>query len=226
MWAHRAIARGPRCARRLVLPSGRVITVGERARAWRMSQPAVLSGTMLMLTAAAAMEACAPACACRSGETAWQMWRTHRAARRMAVSLEQGALDNSWLDNAMQELSTAIGATRQLRDHCSSRQAASTACSYSRRSCYCRPHQLLNVTRTVGRTLDDAAAGVLFGDGEDNMLKLSNTVPYVLRSLSRVASELDRLSRRCPTGRARHGVGDGERPSHLVEESAGVPLKL
>ena len=118
---------------------------------------------------------CAQPCACTSSRTAAEAWKSHRAARRMAVSLEQGAVDSGSLEEAQQELSTAIALIRTFRDQCTN-SAASCAGSTAaiRRSCSCRPHRLLNLTQAVSRRLDDAAAGVLFGDGEENMLKLSS----------------------------------------------------
>ena len=165
---------------------------------------------------------CAGKCACMSSETAWQMWRTFRVARRMAVSLEQGALDSTSLEEAQTEFSQSIQATRRFRDSCGI--SGSAACTGSmRKSCGCRPHRLLNVTRTVSRRLDDAAAGVLFGDGEENMLKLSQASSYVLHSLTRVASELDRLGRPCPSSRPQHGPGRGGQ-SRTVEEEESVTV--
>ena len=57
---------------------------------------------------------------------------------------------------------------------------------------------MLNLTQGVSQRLDDAAAGVLFGDSEENMLKLSGASSNVLHSLSRVATELERLGKPCP----------------------------
>ena len=151
---------------------------------------------------------CSQACACQSVDAAWQLWRSHRAARRMAVGLEQGAVDSTSLEEAQNEVSTSINAVRLFRDKCGQKEDAASCSAIVRRSCSCRPHRLLNVTRIVSRKLDDAAAGVLFGEGEENMLKLSTASQWVLQSLMRVATELDRLGRTCMTEAAaskRHG---------------------
>ena len=168
---------------------------------------------------------CGHACACTSSETAWQVWRTFKAARRMAVSLEQGALDSTSLEEAQMEFSSSIMSTRRFRDQCGLVGSAASVCanggSTVRKSCGCRPHRLLNVTRTVSRRLDDAAAGVLFGDGEENMLKLSQASSYVLHSLTRVASELERLGKPCPAAaRPQHGRGGRSRNSDIVEQES------
>lgn len=169
---------------------------------------------------------CNNSCACTSSETAWQVWRTFKAARRLAVSLEQGALDSTSLEEAQTQFSSSIMSTRRFRDQCGLAGSAASACANSgsaiRKSCGCKPHRLLNVTRTVSRRLDDAAAGVLFGDGEENMLKLSQASSYVLHSLTRVASELERLGKPCPgqAHRPQHGRGGRSRNSDMVEQES------
>ena len=66
----------------------------------------------------------------------------------------------------------------------------------------------------VQRRLDDAAAGVLFGDSEDNMRALSEAAPTVLHQLSRVHGELGRIGRlACAAERAAACGGQGGRPA-------------
>lgn len=179
---------------------------------------------------------CTAACACTSNEAAQQLWRSHRAARRMMVGLEQGALDSTSLEEAQSEVTTAIAELRGYRDQCAVQeehlrtQCNSTTSSMAlRRSCGCRPHRLLDLTRGISRRLDDAAAGVLFGDGEENMMKLSSASSYMLHSLSRVGSELERLGRACNSDSAAAkatDAGGGKRRGNrrievgVVEEDA------
>ena len=130
----------------------------------------------------------------------------------MAVSVEQGALDNLVLDEAQTEVSGSVDFVRSLHFNCGRPLATCNASVTTRRSCACRPARLLNVTLSVQRHLDDAAAGVLFGDSEQNMQKLALMAPHLLKQLTRVGGELDRLSKRC----GRDAAGAASAPASVV----------
>ena len=133
-------------------------------------------------------------------QTATLLRSAHRNTRRLAVGLETGAFDAAFLDSVQSEIGSAVDALWKWQSICPPLPHAATRCNASapamlRRSCGCRPARLLNVTTSVQRRLDDAAAGVLFGDSEQNMVVLAGTTPVVLHGLSRVGSELERLGR-------------------------------
>ena len=170
---------------------------------WMPPRRRIRSATALASLLAAApilgVEPCSRECSCMARASASQLHQTHRAARQLAVGIDRGAFDNQLLENAQTEVGNSVNAIWRLRGKCSPAGWV-TACNASapvqvRRSCACRPSRLLNITTTVQRRLDDAAAGVLFGDSEQNMLELASATPPVLHALSRVGSELDRLGR-------------------------------
>jgi hypothetical protein len=137
-------------------------------------------------------------CACAALEISGLLHRTHRAARRLAAGLETGLLDNIYLEEAQSEVGASVDALRRMHLNCGrDRNACAAASIQVRRSCECRPVRLLNTTTNVQHRLDDAAAGVLFGDSDANMLTLTNTLPPVMHGLARVGGELERLGSAC-----------------------------
>ena len=143
-------------------------------------------------------------CASDAGQASAAVWQSHKTVRKCAVSLEQGALDNMLLDAAQTSVSAALEAVRSFRskcghsdNRCNGAMAAVSAMGTKGMRCGCRPLRLMNMTATTARRLDDLAAGVLFGDSEQNMLLLSNAAPEVMDALKLVGEGLDQYQRRC-----------------------------
>jgi len=136
---------------------------------------------------------CSPTCGCRALEAGSAVYRATRSTRRVAASVDQSQLENSLVEEAQTAAATAVDAVRGLHASCA---APPHSCSNGTRSCACRLRRLLNITVTAQRRLDDAAAGVLFGDSDENVLALSSALPSVLHSSGRVAAELERHGRR------------------------------
>lgn len=150
---------------------------------------------------------CSARCACLSDEGGRTLWQAHRAARRTTTSVETGLLDNEALDDTQTRVTASIGAMRRLVDACAQpgSAAACQAPAAMRRAgvCGCRAPRLLNVTVNVQRRLDDAAAGALFGDSEQNMAELALAMGRLVQTTERVAAELDRFGAGCPTAERR-----------------------
>ena len=124
-----------------------------------------------------------------------------------------GQLDSMLLDQAQAAAASAADSMRILHTQCGSKKDGLCESNYSapvsamksgalllkpaRRSCRCRLARLFNISATVQGKLDDAAAGVLFGDSEQNVLNLASSLPSVLHGTGRVATELERFARRC-----------------------------
>jgi hypothetical protein len=168
----------------------------------RRSSLATLVG-VLLAAAATTQESheCTPAvCSCRALDMAASLKASHKAVRLMAVGVEEGALDNVVLDGAQTAVTASTDALSKLVFTCGQPVSFCNSTLAARRSCGCRPRRLLNITLGVQRRLDDAAAGVLFGDSEANMQTLSRTAPHTLHSLTRVGTALSELGRVCGGG--------------------------
>ena len=128
------------------------------------------------------------------------------------VRLETGDFDTSALEEVQTSVGTSAETLYRLHAACATRFCNASAPIVLRRSCSCRPAKLLNHTRVVQRRLDDAAAGVLFGDSEANMQELSSTMQqHVLHRLVQIGSELERLGRLACGRDAGEGGGGGGR---------------
>ena len=140
---------------------------------------------------------CSSACACRAHESGLAAWRAIRAARRTTTSIDLGGLDTNLLDEASTEFQRVSDGVRTLLADCAPLPSTCSVNATSRRICGCRLPRIANLTLFVTRRLDDAAAGVLFGDSEQNVLNLAAALPTVLRLSQRAAGELERYGRRC-----------------------------
>ena len=84
-------------------------------------------------------------------------------------------------------------------------------------------------TTNLRTRLDDAAAGVLFGDSEANMQEMITTAPFVLHSIARVGSELERLGRlACGSkgGAGRAGAAGGGKRGGGMRREQPPPVDL
>ena len=86
--------------------------------------------------------------------------------------------------------------------------------------CGCKPVRIFNMTNTIVRKLDDLAAGVLFGDSDQNMLKLSDASPGIMQTISKLADGLDRYVIRCSNS---GGHGTTRTAARRTVEEAAVP---
>ena len=165
-------------------------------------------------------------CTSDAASSANSIWRSHRTVRKMAVSLEQGALDNLLLDAAQTSMAAAADSVRAFRIKCG---LANDKCSGVRVRCACRALRFHNMTQATVRRLDDLAAGVLFGDSEQNMLLLTNAAPEVMDSLKHIGEGLEQYERRCgrsgqgrPHGTFNRPEDEPSAPGHSATSSAAV----